>query len=189
MWHLLLRHTYKRCGDNNYTVHSKIYLWNAYYWLQKNVSEYKMSLALGHSKGYIQSISSGRTMPVTASDWSRWRDLNIWKYETLKFTILDISDFLSSDKLVSHTKYNPYFSTKTLIQPLCLFQGFLGLKALCFYAERPCMNVCKFGLKYKNLNVLKGFVSLSVTHHFSQVNLQTCALKRADCGMEYLYSA
>ena len=31
--------------------------------LQKNVSEYKMSLALGHSKGYIQSISSGRTMP------------------------------------------------------------------------------------------------------------------------------
>ena len=144
-------------------------------------------------------------MPVTASDWSRWRDLNIWKYETLKFTIidcciiciqllhtichLDISDFLSSDKLVSHTKYNPYFSTKTLIQPHCLFQGFHGLKALCFYAERPCMNVCKFGSKYKNLNVLKGFVSLSVTHHFSQVNLQTCALKRADCGMEYLYSA
>ena len=28
-----------------------------------NVSEYKMSLDLGHSKGYIQSISSGRAMP------------------------------------------------------------------------------------------------------------------------------
>ena len=31
--------------------------------LKKNVSEYKMSYDLGHSKGYIQSISSGRNMP------------------------------------------------------------------------------------------------------------------------------
>lgn len=31
--------------------------------LQKNVSEYKMSMDLGHSKGYIQSISSGRAFP------------------------------------------------------------------------------------------------------------------------------
>lgn len=31
--------------------------------LQKNVSEYKMSLDLGHSKSYIQSISSGRALP------------------------------------------------------------------------------------------------------------------------------
>ena len=31
--------------------------------LQKGVSEYKMSLDLGHSKGYIQSISSGRSLP------------------------------------------------------------------------------------------------------------------------------
>lgn len=31
--------------------------------LQKNVSEYKMSYDLGHSKSYIQSISSGRAMP------------------------------------------------------------------------------------------------------------------------------
>ena len=30
---------------------------------KKNVSEYKMSKDLGHSKGYIQSISSGRAMP------------------------------------------------------------------------------------------------------------------------------
>lgn len=27
------------------------------------VSEYKMSLDLGHSKGYIQSISSGKSLP------------------------------------------------------------------------------------------------------------------------------
>lgn len=31
--------------------------------LIKGVSEYKMSYDLGHSKSYIQSISSGRAMP------------------------------------------------------------------------------------------------------------------------------
>ncbi len=31
--------------------------------MKKGVSEYKMSLDLGHSKGYIQSISSGKTLP------------------------------------------------------------------------------------------------------------------------------
>ena len=31
--------------------------------LQKGVSEYKMSLDLGHSKGYIQSITSNRALP------------------------------------------------------------------------------------------------------------------------------
>ena len=30
---------------------------------QKEVSEYKMSLDLGHSKSYIQSISSGKALP------------------------------------------------------------------------------------------------------------------------------
>ncbi|MBR1634119.1 MAG: helix-turn-helix transcriptional regulator [Lachnospiraceae bacterium] len=30
---------------------------------KKGVSEYKMSLELGHSKSYIQSISSGRALP------------------------------------------------------------------------------------------------------------------------------
>lgn len=31
--------------------------------INKDVSEYQMSLDLGHSKSYIQSISSGRAMP------------------------------------------------------------------------------------------------------------------------------
>ncbi len=31
--------------------------------LKKGVSEYKMSLELGHSRSYIQSIVSGRTLP------------------------------------------------------------------------------------------------------------------------------
>ena len=32
--------------------------------LQKNVSEYEMSLALGQSKGYIQNITSGHNLPL-----------------------------------------------------------------------------------------------------------------------------
>lgn len=31
--------------------------------INKNVSEYQVSLDLGHSKSYIQSITSGRAMP------------------------------------------------------------------------------------------------------------------------------
>ena len=31
--------------------------------IRKNISEYKMSLDLGHSKSYIQSISSGKALP------------------------------------------------------------------------------------------------------------------------------
>lgn len=31
--------------------------------LKKDISEYQMSLELGHSRSYIQSISSGRVMP------------------------------------------------------------------------------------------------------------------------------
>ena len=31
--------------------------------IQKNVSEYKMSYDLGHSRGYINNISSGKVLP------------------------------------------------------------------------------------------------------------------------------
>ena len=31
--------------------------------LQKGVSEYKMSYDLGHSRGYLNNISSGKTLP------------------------------------------------------------------------------------------------------------------------------
>lgn len=31
--------------------------------INKNVSEYQMSLDLGHSKSYVQGISSGRALP------------------------------------------------------------------------------------------------------------------------------
>lgn len=44
--------------DDNY-VRNKI----SYLRTKKGISEYKMSLDLGHSKGYMQGISSGRSMP------------------------------------------------------------------------------------------------------------------------------
>lgn len=34
--------------------------------LQKGVSEYKMSYDLGHSRGYINNISSGKSLPSMA---------------------------------------------------------------------------------------------------------------------------
>ena len=34
--------------------------------LKKGVSEYKMSTDMGHSKGYIQGITSGRALPSMA---------------------------------------------------------------------------------------------------------------------------
>lgn len=49
--------------------------------LQKNVSEYKMSLDLGHSKGYIQSISSGRSLPSMAEFLSLCEYFNITPYD------------------------------------------------------------------------------------------------------------
>lgn len=35
--------------------------------LAKNISEYRLSKDLGYSKGYIQSISSGKTLPSIAA--------------------------------------------------------------------------------------------------------------------------
>ena len=34
--------------------------------MKKGVSEYKMSLDLGHSRSYVQSITSGRSLPSIA---------------------------------------------------------------------------------------------------------------------------
>lgn len=38
--------------------------------LQKDVSEYKMSYDLGHSRGYINNISSGKTLPAMTEFFS-----------------------------------------------------------------------------------------------------------------------
>lgn len=62
--------------------------------MQKNVSEYKMSIELGHSKGYIQSITSGRSLP------SMNEFLSICDY----FEITPHEFFNESDKNILITK-------------------------------------------------------------------------------------
>ena len=57
--------------------------------LKKGVSEYKMSIDLGHSKGYIQSISSGRALP------SLWEFIYICDY--LEVTPKDFFDCDTND--------------------------------------------------------------------------------------------
>ncbi len=57
---------------------------------EKNISEYKLSLDLGKSKGYIQGITSGRALP------SMQEFLNICEY----FEITP-SDFFSQENSVS----------------------------------------------------------------------------------------
>ena len=60
--------------------------------LQKNVSEYKMSFDLGHSRSYIQSISSGRALP------SMSEFLYICEY--FNITPMDFFDTHSSETLL-----------------------------------------------------------------------------------------
>lgn len=45
--------------------------------LQKGVSEYKMSYDLGHSRGYINNISSGKTLPSMAEFFAICEYFNI----------------------------------------------------------------------------------------------------------------
>lgn len=45
--------------------------------LQKGVSEYKMSYDLGHSRGYINNISSGKALPSLSELFAICEYLNI----------------------------------------------------------------------------------------------------------------
>lgn len=45
--------------------------------IKKGISEYKMSLDLGHSKSYIQSISSGKALPSLSEFLSICDYLNV----------------------------------------------------------------------------------------------------------------
>ena len=45
--------------------------------LQKGVSEYKMSYDLGHSRGYINNISSGKSLPSMVEFFSICEYFNI----------------------------------------------------------------------------------------------------------------
>lgn len=89
--------------------------------LQKNVSEYKMSFDLGHSRSYIQSISSGRALPslpeflyicdyfgITPAEFFNMEDAEIimqkeLNKETQKLTAEDIDLLISIAKRLNKT--------------------------------------------------------------------------------------
>lgn len=54
--------------------------------LQNNLSEYQLSLSIGHSKGYIQSITSGRNMPSLTA-----------LFEICDYFNITLSEFFDSD--------------------------------------------------------------------------------------------
>lgn len=56
---------------------------------QKNISEYKMSLDLGHSKSYIQSISSGKALPSMCEFFSICEYLGVTPKEFFDPDIVD----------------------------------------------------------------------------------------------------
>ncbi|MDE6087327.1 MAG: helix-turn-helix domain-containing protein [Oscillospiraceae bacterium] len=66
--------------------------------MNKNISEYQMSLDLGHSKSYIQSISSGRAMP------SMGEFLSICEY--LEVTPKDFFDEHTKNPVLKNTLVN-----------------------------------------------------------------------------------
>lgn len=66
--------------------------------IKKGVSEYKMSTDLGHSKSYIQSISSGRALPSLAEF--------IFMCEYLGVTPKDFFDEDSAEPILVRQLYN-----------------------------------------------------------------------------------
>lgn len=55
--------------------------------LQKGVSEYKMSYDLGHSRGYINNISSGKALPSLAELFAICEYFNISVVEFFSDTV------------------------------------------------------------------------------------------------------
>ena len=49
--------------------------------LRKNISEYQLSLDLGKNKGYIQNISSGRSLPSMSQFYEICRYFDITPHE------------------------------------------------------------------------------------------------------------
>lgn len=88
--------------------------------LQKNVSEYRMSIDLGHSRSYIQSISSGRALPSMSEflyicDYFNITPIDFFdtqSHETLLVQELnDLSKNLSKDDLNILIQLSKRFST------------------------------------------------------------------------------
>ena len=80
--------------------------------LQHNISEYQLSMDLGHSKGYINNISSGKVLP------SMSEFLNICAY----FNITPKEFFDTDDKqpVISHELHSLFLQLETDDQLLVL---------------------------------------------------------------------
>ena len=72
--------------------------------IQKNVSEYKMSMDLGHSKGYIQSISSGRALPSMSEFLSICEYFNITPLEFFDEKSQEQATAIALQKEISNLK-------------------------------------------------------------------------------------
>lgn len=72
--------------------------------LQKNLSEYQLSLELGHSRGYINNISSGKTLP------SMSEFLNICDY--FHITPKEFFDIKDPYPMITHDMYFYYSNLK-----------------------------------------------------------------------------
>ena len=81
--------------------------------LQKNVSEYKMSYDLGHSRGYINNISSGKVLPSMAEFFSiceyfditpvEFFSIDIVNPKEMKQVVEDIERLNSADLKLVHS--------------------------------------------------------------------------------------
>ncbi len=67
--------------------------------LQKGVSEYKMSYDLGHSRGYINNISSGKTLPSMTEFFAICEYFDITPIEFF-------SENIKNPKLTNETLHN-----------------------------------------------------------------------------------
>jgi len=65
--------------------------------IQKGVSEYQMSLELGHSRGYIQNISSGKSLPSVEGLFEICDYFEITREKDAINTALEIIRKLDSD--------------------------------------------------------------------------------------------
>lgn len=81
--------------------------------LQKGVSEYKMSYDLGHSRGYVNNISSGKSLPSMVEFFSICEYFGI---SPVEFFQGDIEDPLQQRALVAGLE-------KLGREDLCLVQG------------------------------------------------------------------
>ena len=92
--------------------------------LQRDMSEYELSLALGHCQGYIQSIVSGRTLPSMTAFFEICSFFNIEPWEFFNPTIQNPT---RTQELVSNFQKFPdndqQFWLLTLKRILAYYEG------------------------------------------------------------------